>query len=539
MDSRKILISTILLLVSLSASAAEKTLTDLDKAVATRAEYRAEKEARLDSLQRRLISCASDEDSFEILGLLLEEYRNYNTDSAMRVAEERELTAVRIGDPSLVVNARMNTADVMGTIGLYKEALDRMEGIRAADLPDYLHSYYYHIYRTIYGLMADYSVTVADREFYEGLTDRYRDSLLVANRDDALISALIKSDRYNAHGEWDKAIALLTDYLDSNGNSDHDKAIFAYTLSESYRLKGDVQKEKQYLVESAVADMKTSVREYIALRKLAVILYGEGDIDRAYSYIKVCMDDAQACNARLRKLEILEIFPIIDDAYNLKTATYERKLKRTLIIISALSAILLLAICYVCLQMKKVASAHREVEQVNRRLDESNRRIVENSYLKEVYIGRYMDQCSLYIEKMDKYRLSLRRLATAGDTDGLYKSIKSTKFIKEELQEFYSNFDETFLRLFPSFVEDFNALLSEGEKIELKPDGRMSAELRIFALIRLGITDSVKIARFLRYSVTTIYNYRTKMRNKAAGDRNSLEQKVMNIGTSDNAYFRR
>ena len=143
-----------------------------------------------------------------------------------------------------------------------------------------------------------------------------------------------------------------------------------------------------------------------------------------------------------------------------------------------------------------------------------------------------MDQCSVYLEKMDNNRRSLGKIAATGKVDELYKNIKSSKFIEEELKEFYANFDNTFLQLFPTFVEDFNTLLAEGEQIYPKANERMSTELRIFALIRLGITDSVKIAQFLRYSVTTIYNYRTKVRNKAAGDRDQLEQEVMKIGKS-------
>ena len=178
--------------------------------------------------------------------------------------------------------------------------------------------------------------------------------------------------------------------------------------------------------------------------------------------------------------------------------------------------------------MKRLAVARKEVIDTNKRLKElneelhlsmhklkeANHSIAENSYLKEEYIGRYMDQCSVYLEKMDNYRRSLG------------------KIIEGELKEFYANFDNTFLQMFPTFVEDFNALLTNDEQISLKTGERMNTELRIFALIRLGISDSVKIAQFLRYSVTTIYNYRTKVRNKAAGDRNLLEQEVMKIGKS-------
>lgn len=530
------------------SSRADSLLLKLDQAIKERPIYMEQKELKLVELKRLLHRQIPDEERFAILGTLLDEYRSFNTDSALHMAEEREQIAIRLGNREYIDNARMNKADVLGMTGMYKEVMDLMRNIHIDRLPVDIHPYYYHIYRTVYGLMADYAVTAYEKKLYTELTDKYRDSLLLVNKDNLLIHTLIQSDQYNVRNEYDKAIRLLTDYLALQRDYEHDVAICAYTLSESYRLKGDKEKEKEYLIVSAMADMKTAVREYISLRKLAVLLYQEGDIERAYSYVKICMEDAAACNARLRKLEILEIFPIINDAYQQKTEKQQEQMKWALVSISLLSLFLLLAIFYVYKQMKKVAAARREVIDANKRLKElndelhlsnaqlkeANHSIAENSYLKEEYIGRYMDQCSVYLEKMDNYRRSLGKIAATGNVEELYKNIKSSKFIEGELKEFYTNFDNTFLQLFPTFVEDFNALLADDEQISLKAGERMNTELRIFALIRLGITDSVKIAQFLRYSVTTIYNYRTKVRNKAAGDRDLLEQEVMTIGKSKN-----
>ena len=530
------------------SSRADSLLLKLDQAIKERPIYMEQKELKLVELKRQLHRQIPDEERFAILGTLLDEYRSFNTDSALHMAEEREQIAIRLGNREYIDNARMNKADVLGMTGMYKEVMDLMRNIHIDRLPVDIHPYYYHIYRTVYGLMADYAVTAYEKKLYTELTDKYRDSLLLVNKDNLLIHTLIQSDQYNVRNEYDKAIRLLTDYLALQKDYEHDVAICAYTLSESYRLKGDKEKEKEYLIVSAMADMKTAVREYISLRKLAVLLYQEGDSERAYSYVKICMEDAAAGNARLRKLEILEIFPIINDAYQQKTEKQQEQMKWALVSISLLSLFLLLAIFYVYKQMKKVAAARREVIDANKRLKElndelhlsnaqlmeANHSIAENSYLKEEYIGRYMDQCSVYLEKMDNYRRSLGKIAATGNVEELYKNIKSSKFIEGELKEFYTNFDNTFLQLFPTFVEDFNALLADDEQISLKAGERMNTELRIFALIRLGITDSVKIAQFLRYSVTTIYNYRTKVRNKAAGDRDLLEQEVMTIGKSKN-----
>lgn len=524
------------------SSRADSLLLKLDQAIKERPIYMEQKELKLVELKRLLHRQIPDEERFAILGTLLDEYRSFNTDSALHMAEEREQIAIRLGNREYIDNARMNKADVLGMTGMYKEVMDLMRNIHIDRLPVDIHPYYYHIYRTVYGLMADYAVTAYEKKLYTELTDKYRDSLLLVNKDNLLIHTLIQSDQYNVRNEYDKAIRLLTDYLALQKDYEHDVAICAYTLSESYRLKGDKEKEKEYLIVSAMADMKTAVREYISLRKLAVLLYQEGDIERAYSYVKICMEDAAACNARLRKLEILEIFPIINDAYQQKTEKQQEQMKWALVSISLLSLFLLLAIFYVYKQMKKVAAARREVidtntllqelngelHDSNSQLKEMNHTLSEANYIKEEYIGRYMDQCSTYLDKMDLYRRSLNKIAAAGRVEELYKAIKSSQFLDEELKEFYANFDMTFLQLFPNFVEEFNALLTE--PMQPKPGELLNTELRIFALIRLGITDSTKIAQFLRYSVTTIYNYRTRVRNKALGERDEFETKVMQIG---------
>ena len=524
----------------------DSLLLELDRTIKERPKYISHKEEILINLKRELQQNSSKEKSFSILGRLLEEYRSYNADSSLFYCKKRYQLAIQIKKQEYIDNTQMNMAEIMGLAGMYKEAIDMISSIKVSQLPDYLHPYYYHVHRILYGLMADYAITDQEKKIYIQKTDHYRDSLLLVNKNNRFIYTIIQSDQYNVKGEYNQAIDLITNYMKHNLYDEHNLAILAYTLSESYRLKKDTLNEKKYLILSALGDMKSAVREYVSLRKLAVLLYYEGDIDRAYSYLKLCMDDAVFCNARLRIFEIQQIFPIINDTYQKKIEKQQKNVVIALISISILSLFLIIAVFYVYKQMKRVATARREVISANERLKElndklnssnnklkeANKIIAENSYLKEEYIGQYMDQCSVYLEKMDNYRRSLGKIAATGKVEDLYQHIKSTKFIEEELRYFYENFDNTFLQLFPTFVEDFNSLLSDSEQIHLKGNERMNTELRIFALIRLGITDSIKIAQFLRYSITTIYNYRTKVRNKAAGDRELLEQEVMKIGKS-------
>jgi soluble cytochrome b562 len=273
---------------------------------------------------------------------------------------------------------------------------------------------------------------------------------------------------------------------------------------------------------------------------LAVLLFKEGDIENAHQFLRIAMDDARKCNARLRILEINDIFSLVNSAFVQEIQLQKKQQRGLIIVISVLVLFLLVAIRRIRKQMRKTSKAHQETKNANnqlkqlnaelvnfnRRLTEANHEIAENSKIKEEYIAQFMDQCSLYIEKIDAYRKSLNKLLSAGKIDELKKALKSTDLMDEELKSFYRNFDATFLKLFPTFVADFNKLLTPDGQIVLKKEGQLNTELRVFALIRLGITDSVKIAQFLRYSVTTIYNYR----NKAAGNRNELEDQIREIG---------
>lgn len=517
-------------------------LREIDGIIKNRQTYGAEKEARIADLKKLLVEAASDEQRYGFCGRLFDEYRAYNLDSSFVYAQRKEELAHRLNKLDYLDDSAMNMAEVMGTTGMYKEALELLGKIDKKTLPDYLYGYYYHLYRTIYGLMGDYAVTEKAKKEYYRMTDLYRDSLLQINASDSLGHALVMADKYIVHARYDEAIDMLMKYYSKPSLDDHAQAMITYTISEGYRLKGDKQGQKHYLALSAIADLKSAVKEYVSLRKLASLVYEAGDIDRAYNYLKCSLEDATLCNARLRTLEISQVFPIIDQAYQLKTKRQQQEMKVSLICISLLSVFLLVAIFFVYKQMKKVAAARREVVDTNTllqelneelhdsnsQLKEMNHTLSEANYIKEEYIGRYMDQCSTYLDKMDLYRRSLNKIAAAGRVEELYKAIKSSQFLDEELKEFYANFDVTFLQLFPSFVEEFNALLTE--PMQPKPGELLNTELRIFALIRLGITDSTKIAQFLRYSVTTIYNYRTRVRNKAVGERDEFEAKVMQIG---------
>lgn len=554
-------------------------LARLDSAIANRGQYIAVKELRLDSLRKAVRMPQTDRDRFESLGRLYDEYHSYNADSAFTIAMQRLAVAEKIGDKELITSAQLNKANILILVGMYPEALNIIETIDFETLPLYQRSYYFHTARTLYGNMADYAAFEGERKYYADLTDAFRDSLLSVNDHNSFLYALIKADKLNVHNRPGEALKLIETYIAENQLSEHDKAISAWTLSESYRLLGDIGNQKKQMIISAISDMEVPVLEYLSLRQLALLLYQEGDIDRAYRYLTIAVDDATKCNARQRILELNNSFPQINSIYVDTVRNQKRTLEHTIAVIAVMAVLLIVLVVFLLKQMRRLRESRRNVEaansklnDVNGQLTESNARlnelngqltqsncmlndsnarlnelnirltqsntelqqaysdIAEISELKEVYISKYMEQSLAYIEMLDSYRKSIAKLVNSGKTDDLKRLVKSTDLVDNELKLFYDRFDQTFLNLFPTFVDDFNNLLLPEEAIIPKKPGTLNTELRIFALIRLGITDSDKIAQFLRYSLTTIYNYRTKVRNKARGDRNLLESEIAKIG---------
>lgn len=507
-------------------------LDTLDMTLRESHKYIDARRAKIAGLKAELARAATDAERYRLAGCLREEYRSFDIDSALYFANEKMAAARRIGNASYISDARMNLAEMSGVYGMYKEALDYIDSVDKGVLDVYQMEYYYHVYRNIYGLMADNCSNAVIKKRYLALTDSYRDSILLVNSPGSFNYVIVKADKDNVHGRYDEAIKILKGAYSKFDNI-HGKALLDYSLAMAYAGKGDTANEKRHLILSAINDIRSGIREYTSLRLLAVMLYKEGDVDRAYAYMTRCMDDAAACNSLWRIYEVQKAFPIINKVYHHKLDRQRMVIFCSLVFIILLTLFLAVAILVIKKQMCKVSAARRQAQEANVRLKELNRELSESSHIKEEYIAHYIDQCSLYIDKMDKYRKHLQKVAQKGGAKELFEEIRSKSFIDNELKDFYAQFDDSFLNLFTNFVDDFNNLLVPEQRIRLKPSEKLNTELRIFALIRLGISSSTKIANFLRYSVTTIYNYRVRLRNAAAGDREKFDDAVMMIGRCD------
>lgn len=531
-------------LVSLNAkSQLDSLLNELDKTIAENSRYEKQKTDRIalikDELNRPRIA---DTDIYRIHSRLFEEYEAYNYDSARHYINLNLDMAQRVGNPDWQNESLIRKANILATTGLYSEALDllrkvykpRLEGEKLAEYFTAFENIY--LYRSEFVSGEDYMLDYLDS------MNVYRDSTLLYLSPDSYRYTITMVPRLIDNEKFDEAERMLCAYLVNRPSGSREYAVLTSILAFVYQCSGDLEKQKVNLVRSAISDIQAVVKENNSLRALAELLYDEGQIARADHYMKVSMEDANFFNARLRNIQASRMLPVIDSAYQKEKEAQRKELQVLLLIISILSVFLAVAVVYVFLQMRKVARARRKVIEVNNELKDlndeltqandqqrfTNHTLTEANHIKEEYIGRFLGLCSAYIDKLEAYRRMLNKKAASGKVEELYKTLKSNQIIEDELKEFYENFDSSFLSIFPDFVGSFNKLLPKEEQIVPKQGEHLTTELRIFALIRLGINDSQKIANFLRYSITTIYTYRSKLRNKSLY-KETFEEEVMKI----------
>lgn len=505
----------------------EKILKELDGVINRKTTFHVQKRKDIDELKMQLAHSDNSTMEYQLYGSLFDAYLHYQADSALYYNNKGMQLLPLLNRPELKSELMINRATVMGVMGMYNEALEQLKQINQHQLDQAMLRSYYQTYRACFGWMADYTTNKEEKVKYLEKTDLYRDSI-ISVLPAGINRTIVLAEKSIGNGKIDAALTLLYEAL-KNTIDERQKAYIYFTISEAYAANKNVEKEGYYLALTAIADLQSSVKEYASLQKLAQLMYETGDIDRAYKYLSRSMEDAVACNARLRFIEVTQFFPIIDKAYKLKEEK-ERAVSRAMLIsVSLLSLFLLIAIFFLYRWMKKLSAMRHNLSITNEQMRLVNRELEETGKIKEVYIARYLDRCVNYLDKLETYRRSLAKMAMASRIEELFKAIKSEQFIRDERNDFYNEFDKSFLKLFPNFISSFNRLLIEEGRIYPKSDELLTTELRIFALIRLGVVDSNKIAHFLGYSLATIYNYRSRMRNKASGDKEQFEQDVMGL----------
>lgn len=504
----------------------ERLLLRLDSVLEHHSVYTAEKEKRIAAL-RSLDHGLDAASRYTLYDRLYSEYFSYDFDSTATYAIRKLDAAIETKNREYIAIASLNLARAELARG---NEVDALISIRKAE-PDTLTQAVLRLY---------YDTMIAFEE------SQGHDALPYYQRLHSLLDSTSMSWVYNesnllrALGRHDDAIALMEKNADRLSDSTHGTAISNFITGRLYLDINDSIAAMPHLIVSAINDVMTPVRDYSSLLELASLLFAYGDIDRAYRYINVTAEDLNASSVTANVIATNNLMPAIIAAYDSRNALRKSQQDRFIIGIAILVILLASALVWVQKSRKKAARAADDQAILNRRLNEINAslaainaELTESNKVKDAYIVQYLNLCSYYIECVDRYRNNLRAVARNKGVNEMLYILNSGTTVDKELKEFYNSFDSTFLKLFPNFVQQFNNLLLPDKRVTLRQGELLTTELRVFALIRLGITDSEQIASFLRRSLSTIYNYRVKMRNAALGSRDDFERLVMLIASSD------
>jgi len=530
----------IFLLVLFSYSAFSSGRTDsllkvLKTEISRRKFYDDQKEARIRKLKDRLshTSVNALEEQFEIYNKLYEEYKVYQFGPAYVYTSKLEVISKKLNDKPKYYQSKIKLGFILLSAGMFKESFDCLNQINARIISDSTKIEYYSIKARAYSDLADYNNDINFTPHDNELAIKYIDSALILCKPGSYEQYRLLADRQIATGNTDIPSIYLVRLLLYYPLTNHERAMASTGLSNFYTTPDQLE-ERIYLLEvGAINDIRSSTKETLAAFKLAEQLYYKlGDINDSYILIQHAQDDAQYYGARLRKIKIAAVLPIIAAAKNISTENEESRLQIYLLSIVAVSLVIILISFIVFIQLKRLKVKEAIIGEKNVQLEKINDKLSEDAHIKEEYIGYFFNLISGYILKLEKLKRNVERKITTKKYDDLLLPINEINIKKERDSLFYT-FDHIFLKIFPNFITVFNSLLKKEDQIWPKDNEVLNTDLRIFALMRLGISDNETIAAILEYSVNTIYVYKMRIKAKALIPGDEFDHKIMAIKAVD------
>lgn len=517
------------------------------------------KEERIKQLKMQYSRVKDVKELYAMNRMVYLEYRVYDADSALHYINKNIQLAQQTDNRTWEVVSLLEQSFVLTSSGLLTEALKAVSDIQPEELPQNLRSEYFGRLCTLYSRLRDYSSENSQlSEHYNNLQKAFRDSVYLTATPDELRYWNCRAWLYMGTPEIEPVKQAFEENKQTLSNDSRKYSIATYNLSAIYRSENNESKYLENLILSAMADIRSVNGDIGSLQEIAEYLFKHGEIDRAYNYILYCSQKAMLFHNRVRIVKMSHLQNQIYKAYQEQSRTQQKRLQASLIAVSFLFLVLIGAFLFIRKQMRRLkeanlkldstnqklsvnmdalSTAHQRLEEVNiqlkdlnTQLQEVNDQLRESNYVKEEYIGYVFNICSTYISKLEEFRKNINRKLKVGQIEDVKAMTDSSATASNELKEFYQNFDTIFLHLYPDFVGDFNALLLPEERIELKEGELLNTELRIHALIRLGITDSVKIADFLHCSAQTVYNNRLRTRNKSIIPKEDFINAVKKLG---------
>ncbi|PJJ07340.1 hypothetical protein CLU83_0502 [Flavobacterium sp. 1] len=532
-----LLIIVILFQSCQKADVNNRSLKTLDK-VLTDNSMIAAKENKLDSLKRLVNDTSDPFIKYETYNQIIDGYLWYRSDSAYAYIE-KSMKIAKVLDNSKMSNQLTLTYSIMlSTSGLLNESSQILKKINRQRLDKSLLRDYYYAQERFYYVSSEFSHDNYYTPLYKKQERIYQDSVRSTYLENS-----VEYNKYTANlmvnaGEYLKARDLLEKTIPSLNKPTRFAAMIYYDLAGIYKILKNDRLYEYYLIQASIVDRQIPTKENAAIKDLAFYLYKNKlqDIDRANLYIQSALNDARFYNNRQRILQISEKLPLIVNAFQEKSSRENIHLKYSIIVISILSIFITCSLIFIYRQVRQLRKArlavdwlNNELQFYNNELQQLNSKLHHANETREENVGFFMDLCSSYINKLDDYKQIVKSKIINNRINDLLKNIDSQQFAKSDKNDFFVSFDRAVLSLFPNFVDNVNKLMKEDSQLQLKKGEILNSELRVLALIRLGIDSSSKIASFLHYSPQTIYNYRVKLKKSSRFVREDFEQQIKNM----------
>ena len=511
----------------------------LDAALAQRAHYVELKEKSLNEIKQGAKYVTSNEDKLKLYEQLANEYKAYEYDSAMTYVNKGLILAQKSNNIFFNKRFQLSQTRLLITRGFYAEAKEILQKIEPKEEPrDYQFLYYY----TMYGLYNNWSTYCENNEFSKNYdlkkVEYLKKAIELSPKKDAFYYYLMGELYYfSNHPNNNKTIQYYKKALSMEKANSRLHAMTAFALSEVYQNANNLELMEHYLLVAAISDITSATKENVALQDIALFIYKHKtrSLNKAQEYINLSLEDAYAYNNRLRRIEISSKLQLITNAYTDDIKTTNRLLNIALLVIILLLLGVGISSLFIrkknrLLKQKKdeISATSDKMEKLNGQLHLINDELKDTNQKRERLVKVYIDLCYKNIERNQKLRTLAVRKIKANQSKELLSLLSSSSSTEKENKEFLTEFDKAFLSLYPTFVNELNQQLTESAHIQLKENGEMPPILRVCALLRLGITESSKIAGILSYSPQTVYNYRSILKNNAI-DKEHFEENVLKL----------
>ena len=535
MKTRQFFTMIFLLWTGIATASTDRAFSRLDNLIANHDRNIASKEKTISNIKKKLNRNISLEKEYEINNELYNAYVEFQNDSAQNYMRRNIQIAKSLVDNDKSTESILNLMHLLTKAYLLDEVDNMAQNIDTTLLTQTQKSYFYKILSDTYLFKLEFHKgSVYEKQLQETLTTlRSRIAELAPEGSERHL--LYHANYLNDTGKTAEAIALLEKMLTNYHSGERTFSVITSSLAFYYSRLGKRDKQKELLAMSAASDLEGCIMENSALRQLADLLFDEGDIDRAYQYINNSVSDANFYGTRLRNVQASQLVPRIIKAYQEKQDKNQRNMRNFIIALSVLAMMLVAGIIGTTLLYRRYRRLSDSRKVINDKLNDTvgklettNQQLQERDKIKEQYLGRFLTFSSSLIDKNETQRKALNRLAMEDKTKELKAQLKSPHLDYENATLFYQNFDSAFLNIYPSFIEEVNNLLEPGDAIDTKDEHQLTRELRILALIRLGITDNKEIASILRASIATVYTYRSRLKARAI-NKDTFEDDIKHI----------